>query len=72
MKKYQIIYADPPWEYNVGLWDRQKSRAISHYPTMSIEDICKLNVDLLADKYASNTSTVGTTSTLVVHRPWTT
>ena len=28
------------------------------------------DVDLLADKYASNTSTVGTTSTLVVHRPW--
>ena len=29
------------------------------------------NVDLLADKYTSNTSTVGTTSTLVVGRPWT-
>ena len=29
------------------------------------------DVDLLADKYTSNTSTVGTTSTLVVHRPWT-
>ena len=28
------------------------------------------NVDLLADKYISNTSTVGTTSTLAVHRPW--
>ena len=28
--------------------------------------------DLLADKYTSNTSTVGTTSTLVTHRPWTT
>ena len=28
------------------------------------------NVDLLADKYTSNTSTVGTTSTLVVGRPW--
>ena len=26
--------------------------------------------DLLADKYTSNTSTVGTTSTLVIHRPW--
>jgi len=30
------------------------------------------DVDLLADKYTSNTSTVGTTSTLVVARPWTT
>jgi hypothetical protein len=28
------------------------------------------DVDLLADKYTSNTSTVGTTSTLVVARPW--
>ena len=29
------------------------------------------NVDLLADKYTSNTSTIGTTSTLVSGRPWT-
>lgn len=28
------------------------------------------DIDLLADKYISNTSTVGTTSTLVVGRPW--
>ena len=28
------------------------------------------DIDLLADKYTSNTSTVGTTSTLVVGRPW--
>ena len=28
------------------------------------------DIDLLADKYTSNTSTVGTTSTLAVHRPW--
>lgn len=30
------------------------------------------DLDLLADKYISNTATIGTTSTLVVHRPWTT
>jgi imidazolonepropionase-like amidohydrolase len=29
------------------------------------------DVDLLADKYTSNTTTVGTTSTLSIHRPWT-
>ena len=28
------------------------------------------DIDLLADKYTSNTSTVGTTSTLIVGRPW--
>lgn len=29
------------------------------------------DIDLLADKYTSNTSTAGTTSTLAIHRPWT-
>ena len=29
------------------------------------------DIDLLADKYTSNTTTVHTTSTLVAHRPWT-
>lgn len=29
------------------------------------------DIDKLADKYTSNTTTVGTTSTLSVHRPWT-
>lgn len=38
----------------------------SYYREYNVYD-----VDLLADKYTSNTSTVGTTSTLVVHRPWT-
>ncbi len=39
----------------------------NYYRTYNVYD-----EDLLADKYISNTSTVGTTSTLVVHRPWTT
>lgn len=39
----------------------------NYYRTYNVYD-----VDLLADKYTSNTSTVGTTSTLVTHRPWTT
>jgi hypothetical protein len=39
----------------------------NYYRTYNVYD-----VDLLADKYISNTSTVGTTSTLAVHRPWTT
>jgi hypothetical protein len=38
----------------------------NYYRTYNVYD-----VDLLADKYTSNTSTVGTTSTLVAHRPWT-
>lgn len=43
-KKYDIIYADPPWQYKV--WsDKGKGRsAESHYPTMRKEDIQRLPV----------------------------
>ena len=42
MKKYQIIYADPPWKYD---FSRSASREIeNHYPTMSIQDMEKLNI----------------------------
>lgn len=46
-KKYGIIYADPPWRY-----DRKKVQgaAETHYSTMSVEDICSLNVAELADR----------------------
>ena len=43
MKKYQIIYADPPWHYR----DKSKSHgggAESHYPTMSTGEICNLEI----------------------------
>ena len=45
MKKYQIIYADPPWRY------RQKNvqgAAENHYPTMSLEELCSLPIKELA------------------------
>ena len=38
MKKYQIIYADPPWNYKVYSKKGLGRSAESHYPTMSIED----------------------------------
>ena len=48
MKKYQIIYADPPWEYKES---GSGSRVVSsHYPTMSIEKIKALSVDSICDK----------------------
>ena len=50
MKKYQIIYADPPWNYKVYSKKGLGRSAESHYPTMSIEDICALPVGNLADK----------------------
>lgn len=52
MKKYQIIYADPPWSYN----DKQKSGGTAYfgasvrYNTMSNKDICTLPIKNLLDK----------------------
>lgn len=47
MKKYNIIYADPPWRYN----DRKCNGACEHhYNTMKIQDICNLPIkDIAAD-----------------------
>lgn len=44
-KKYNIIYADPPWHYN----DKRKGKKISggaenHYPTMKLADIQNLPI----------------------------
>src|SRR3990167_3589043 len=41
MKKYQIIYADPPWQYKEN-WGNGSNEHT--YPTMSVEDIKALNV----------------------------
>ena len=48
-KKYNIIYADPAWEYKES---GSGNRVVkSHYKTMSIDEICSLPVkDICADK----------------------
>ena len=39
--KYNVIYADPPWQYsNSGI----SGAAKNHYPTMSIEELSKLEI----------------------------
>jgi N6-adenosine-specific RNA methylase IME4 len=43
--KYGVIYADPPWRYDMK---RGGGVAESHYPTMTTDDICALNVSALA------------------------
>ena len=52
MKKYQIIYADPPWNYKI--WSENKKppqgHAKRHYNTMSLDDICNLPVQEIAHK----------------------
>lgn len=50
-KKYNIIYADPPWQYKV--WSKETGlgrSAESHYPTMVKEDIQKLPVPNICKK----------------------
>jgi site-specific DNA-methyltransferase (adenine-specific) len=48
MKKYQIIYADPPWKYKWG--DGGKLAPETHYKTLSVEELYKLPVKELRDK----------------------
>ena len=46
-KKYQIIYADPPWSYkDAGC----AGAAAAQYPTMTTKDICALPIKELAAK----------------------
>lgn len=44
-KKYNIIYADPAWEY----WSSGNKNQNLHYTTMTIDEICKLPVQNIAD-----------------------
>jgi len=47
MKKYKIIYADPPWKYkNMG---NIQAVANKHYKTMNNKDICNLPIKNISD-----------------------
>src|SRR3990167_5208236 len=53
MKKYQIIYADPPWEYadkrtNPNT-DRPKAYGGITYPVMKTQEICNLPIKNIID-----------------------
>ena len=46
-KKYNIIYADPPWSYK----DKKCNGACEfHYKTMNIKDICDLPIQRITEK----------------------
>lgn len=57
MKKYQIIYADPPWEYkqkqiNFQHYDAGKiyiNSVNDHYPTMPLSELESLPIQELSD-----------------------
>lgn len=42
--KYQVVYADPPWEYNDKQDTEKLGGAVKHYGTMSISDLCEIPV----------------------------
>ena len=46
MKKYQIIYADPPWQYRGKMMN---SSVTDHYNWTSLQDICDIPVGAIAD-----------------------
>jgi len=46
--KYRIVYADPPWQYR-DKRDPWGGGAANHYPTMSIAELCDLNVKAICD-----------------------
>ena len=47
-KKYRIIYADPPWRYREENHSKEGDVQVSvletHYPTLSIQELCELPV----------------------------
>lgn len=52
-KKYQIIYADPPWSFNnKNTGGSMTSGAASQYPVMRLNDICEMDVGGIADDNA--------------------
>jgi N6-adenosine-specific RNA methylase IME4 len=47
-KKYNIIYADPPWSYKV--WNKKEHKtAEKHYNTMSLNDIKELPLNNITE-----------------------
>ena len=50
MKKYKIIYADPPWSFkNKNTGGSMISGASAKYNTMTVKDICNLPVSQIVD-----------------------
>lgn len=50
-KKYQIIYADPPWQFkNKRTGGSMKSGALSQYDTMSIDAMKKMDIQSICDE----------------------
>jgi len=50
MKKYKILYCDPPWSYKTWTVKGGHKSASAHYKTMTLQDICELNISKISAK----------------------
>ena len=51
MKKYSVIYCDPPWQFKTySPKGKERKSPELHYKTMTIEDIYNLPVNQIADE----------------------
>ena len=53
--KYQILYVDPPWDYkgqkqHNGKGGTDTGGAVSHYKTLKLKDLKRLNISSVVDK----------------------
>ena len=51
-KKYDIIYADPPWSFKNYSKKGEEKNANQHYDCMTIKDICKLPVKDISNSFS--------------------
>ena len=47
-KKYNIIYADPPWHFENWNNEKAQTNPLNHYPTMNMKEIHNLPVKNIA------------------------
>lgn len=51
MKKYNIIYADPPWKFNnTKTGGSMKSGSVAKYKTMSLAELKKIDIQSISEK----------------------
>ena len=51
--RFEIVYADPPWDYkgqlqHAGPRSRDTGGAVKHYPTVTLDMLCELDVPRIA------------------------
>lgn len=51
-KRYQLIYADPPWAYDDARTHKSTGMALSAYPCMSMDELIALPVASIAERFS--------------------